>query len=369
LADTVLCSKQCQPKGADCNVFGYKCEQKQMKLLVVIANYKVAHLTIDCLRSLAEEVGNVPGMHVAVCENGTEDDSAERLQKAIADNGWSSWCTLTAISPNRGFTGGNNVILRAALQSADPPQYVLLLNADTIVRPNAFKVLVDFMDRHSEVGIASSRLEDSDGTPQCSVFRFHSPLSEFEGSLKLGLVSRLLGRWRVPRPVPAQACEAEWVCGASMIIRREVFKDIGLLDEGYYTYYEDVDFCFNARKAGWPIWYVPASRVMHLGGQTTGISDKSPNRQPPYSFNARRRYFLKNHGPIFAALADAGLILGLMLWRLRVLLGKADSTPPYFLRDSIRHSVFLTGFKVRDVQNPILASKNSLAQKLPAEAR
>ena len=223
-----------------------------MKLLVVISNYRIAHLTIDCLRSIADEVGRVAGTHVAVCENGTGDDSAERIQKAIIDNGWSAWCTLTAVGTNLGFTGGNNIIIRPALQSAEPPQYVLLLNADTIVRPNVFKILVDFMDQHTHVGIAGTRQEDPDGTPQRTAFRFPSPLSEFEGSLNLGLVHRLLKRWVVAPPVPDKACEADWVSGASLMVRREVFRDIGVLDEGYFTFFEDVDFCFNARKAGWP---------------------------------------------------------------------------------------------------------------------
>jgi N-acetylglucosaminyl-diphospho-decaprenol L-rhamnosyltransferase len=328
-----------------------------MKLLVVIVTYRVADLTIDCLHSMAGEIASVPGIHVAVCENGTGDDSAERIQQAITDNGWGSWCSLTAIKTNLGFTGGNNVILQPALRSADLPQYVLLLNADTVVRRNAFRALVDFMDEHPGVGIAASRLEDPDGTPQRSAFRFHSPLSEFEGSVKLGIVSRLLEPWIVAPSVVDKACETDWACGASMIIRQEVFRDIGLLDEGYYCFYDDVDFCFNARKAGWSIWYVPASRVVHLVSQTTGLSNKNPKRRPPYSFQARRRYFLKNHGPIYAALADAGLILGLALWRLRVLVGKRDSMPPCFVRDSIKHSVFLTGFKLKNVQNPALVAE------------
>ena len=326
-----------------------------MKLLVVIANYHVTELTIDCLRSIAGEIGRVPDTHVAVCENGTGDDSAERIQKSITDNGWTTWCTLTAVGTNLGFTGGNNVILRPALLSADPPQYILLLNADTIVRPNAFRVLVDFMDQHLRVGIAGSRLEDPDGTPHRTAFRFPSPLSEFDAGVRLGLVTRLLERWVVAPPVSDEPCESEWLSGASVIIRREVFRDIGLLDEGYFTFFEDVDFCFNARKAGWPIWYVPASRVIHFGGQSTGISVKMTKRRPPYSFEARRRYFLKNYGPFKAALVDAGHILGHALWRLRVLFGKSDTTAPYFLRDSIRHSVFLTGFKLKNVQNPALA--------------
>jgi GT2 family glycosyltransferase len=343
-----------------------------MKLLVVIVNYRVAALTIDCLRSIAEDIGSVPGTAVAVCENGTGDDSAERIQKAILENHWDSWCTLTAIHPNLGFTGGNNAILRPAFQSADPPQYALLLNADTIVRPGAFKALVDFMDQHPKVGIAGSRLEDPDGTPQRSAFRFHSPLSEFEGSLKLGMVSRLLEPWTSAPPAKDQACETDWVSGASIMIRREVFAAIGFLDEGYYTYFDDIDICFNAHKAGWRIWYVPTSRVVHLVGQTTGVGNKDRKRQPPYLLEARRRYFLKNHGPAYAALADAALIFGLALWRLRVLFGKRDYAPRHVLRDSIRHSVFVTGFRLRDVANPALAqtSPQSLNKtKYPGESR
>ena len=260
-----------------------------MRLLVIIANYKVAHLTIDCLRSLAEELGNVPDTRVAVCENGTGDDSAQRIQRAIDDNGWNAWCTLTAVNPNLGFTGGNNVVLRPALQLPDKPQYVLLLNADTIVHQNALRRLLEFMDEHPRVGVAGSGLEFPDGAPQCSAFRFPSAWSEFESSINLGLVSRALRRWVVALPMPNHACEVDWVGGASMIIRREVFEDIGVLDQGYYTHYEDVDFCFNAHKAGWAVWYVPDSRVTHLVGQSTGLTITNPKRRfPPYFFGARR---------------------------------------------------------------------------------
>jgi N-acetylglucosaminyl-diphospho-decaprenol L-rhamnosyltransferase len=328
----------------------------RVKLLVVIVNYRVAHLAIDCLHSVAQDIGQVPDTHVAICENGTGDDSALRIQQAIDQNGWASWCSLKALDVNLGFTGGNNAILRPAIQSADKPQYFLLLNADTIVRPGAFKALVDFMDQNPLAGIAGSRLEDPDGTPQRSAFRFQSPLGEFEGNLKLGLVSRLLDRWVVAPEVVERTFDTDWVSGASMIIRREVFEDIGLLDEGYYTYFDDIDFCFNAKKHGWPTWYVPASRVVHLVGQSTGVN-RTPKRLPRYMLDARRRYFLKNHSPAYAAMVDACMIVGLVLWRLRVLLtGKEDNTAPHQLGDSIRHSVFVKGFKLQDVPNPALAS-------------
>src|SRR5215813_2160526 len=118
-----------------------------MKLLVVIVSYRVTDLTIDCLRSLAGRIGRVADAKVAVCENGTGPADVERLRRAIDENGWAGWCELSAIHPNRGFTGGNNHVIRAALALADPPEYFLLLNADTLVHDGALEALVEFMDR------------------------------------------------------------------------------------------------------------------------------------------------------------------------------------------------------------------------------
>jgi N-acetylglucosaminyl-diphospho-decaprenol L-rhamnosyltransferase len=323
-----------------------------VRLLVVIVNYRVPRLLIDCLHSVALELENVPDVSVAVCENGSGDDSPEIIREAIELNRWQSWCSFVASKTNLGFTGGNNLLIRPALQSADPPDYILLLNPDTIVRPNAFKALIDFMDQNPAVGIAGSRLEDPDGNPQRSAFRFKSPLGEFESHIRLGPVTRLLSRWVVAPPVVDYACETDWVAGASMIVRRNVFDRAGLLDEGYFTYFDDIDFCLAARKCGWPTWYVPTSRVVHLVGQSTGVN-ATPRRLPPYLLEARRRYFLKHHSAIYAAVVDAAMITGQILSLLRPLLGrKNDERPPYMLADSIRHSVFLKGFNLTDVDLP-----------------
>src|SRR5215471_2524805 len=108
-----------------------------MKLLVVVLCYRVPDLTIDCLRSLSKQVPQSVGTKVAVCENGTGGDAPLRLRSTIDAEGWNSWCDLTVVYPNRGFCGGNNLIIRPALESDDPPEYVLLLNADTIVLDGA----------------------------------------------------------------------------------------------------------------------------------------------------------------------------------------------------------------------------------------
>ena len=322
------------------------------KLLVVIVNYNVTDLAIDCLRSLAPEVANLPGTHVAVCENGTGSNAVAQLRRAIGENGWRPWASLTAIFPNRGFTGGNNVILREALASPQPPEYFLLLNADTRVLPDGIGAHVRFMDAHPEVGIAGSWLEYADGTPQPNAYRFYGLLSELDRALGIGFVTRLLRPWVATRKLPAKACPTDWVSGASMIVRRAVFEQVGLLDENLYTYFDDIDLCLRARSAGWPTWYVPESRIVHYEGRSTGVSagDARPARRPAYWFEARRYFWLKHHGPVYSALADAAWITGFALWRVRRWLQrKPDRDPPHLLWDSVRHSVFVTGFRRRPV--------------------
>jgi GT2 family glycosyltransferase len=326
-----------------------------MKLLVVICCYKVPDLTIDCLRSLASEIPRTPGARVTVCENGTGGDSASRIQDAIDHNGWADWVDLVEIFPNRGFTGGNNHVIRPSLESHEPPEYVHLLNADTVVQENALSALVAFMDAHPKAGIAGSKLFGLDGAVQASAFRFLGVPASFDLGLRLGLVSRLLSPWSLVPPHPNGTARVDWVPGASMILRRSMLEQIGFLDEGLYTYFDDIDICLRAKRAGWETWYVEESRVTHLEGASTDIHRRAVKRRPAYWFQARRRFFLKNHGPFYSALVDAAFLTGFAGWRLRrAIQRKPDPDPPQFLGDFFRHSVFRAGFRVEEVPNPAL---------------
>lgn len=316
------------------------------RLIVVILNYRTPGLTIDCLRSLVGEVRSLPGTRVVVSDNASGDGSVERIGAAIETEGWSDWASLMPLNHNGGYAFGNNAVIRVELQSTNPPPYFLLLNPDTIVRPGAIQVLVDFMNEHPHVGIAGSRLEDPDGTPQRSAFRFHTVQSELDFGLRVGVVSKLLSKWVVAPPVSEETCQTDWVAGASMIVRRQVFESVGLLDEKYFMYFEEVDFCLKVNKSGWPCWYVPKSRVVHLVGQSSGVTDtkRPPKRLPTYWFNSRRRYFLQNHGWLYAALADAAWVFGFVLWRWRrVIQRKPDTDPPKLLNDFLLNSVFFKG--------------------------
>jgi hypothetical protein len=231
---------------------------------------------------------------------------------------------------------------------------VLLLNNDTLLHENALTSLVTFMDEHPRVGIAGSLLISLSGKYQGSPFRFPGIATELDRGLRLGIVSRLLAPWSLVQPKTGHAMPVGWVCGASGIVRRTVFDAVGLLDEGLFTYFDDTDLCIRAKRAGWETWFVPESRVTHFGGATTKVSG-TILRRPSYWHQARRRYFLKHHGPLYLALVDAAHLGGLAFWRMRrVLQRKPDNDPPFLLADSIRHSIFFTGPRLKAVENPAL---------------
>jgi N-acetylglucosaminyl-diphospho-decaprenol L-rhamnosyltransferase len=328
-----------------------------MKLLIAIVNYHGAALTIDCLQSLKSELAALDGAYVAVCENGSGSAEAMRLREAIDAHRFRDRITLTTLPVNRGFTGGNNAVIVGELASEDAPEAVLLLNNDTIVRPGAIQSLVRFMRERSDVGVCGSRLEYPDGQSQRAARRVLTPASEFESSIRLGVVSRVLSRWTIAPAERDEPHECGWVPGAALMIRRDVFHAIGLLDEDLYTYFDDVDFCLRARRAGWPTWFVPESRIVHLVGKTTGVTSHEgrPRRRAEYWFAARRLYYLKNFGALSAAAADVAAIVGTALWKLRATLQRrTDPDPPGLLVDLIRHSVFVAGFRKRPVPNPAI---------------
>ncbi len=317
-------------------------------LLVVIVNYRTASLTINCLRSLVSERLSLPGMQVVVVDNASGDDSVEQISAAIESEGWGEWALLLPSEHNGGFAFGNNFAIRPALQSSNPPPYFFLLNPDTEVRSGALKALVDFMEQHPDVGIAGSSLEGADGKLWPIAFRFPTVLSELDSGLRLGIVSKLLSNWVVARTMNNEESQVDWLPGASMMIRRQVFESVGLMDEEYFLYYEETDYCLQAKRAGWSCWYVPQSRVMHIAGQSTGVTGKNVESKcrPQYWFNSRKRYFVKNHGLLYAVIADFVWILGFTVWKVRqVIQRKPDLDPPNYLWDFIHNSVLFKGVK------------------------
>jgi GT2 family glycosyltransferase len=293
-------------------------------LLIVILCYRVADLTIDCLRSLASQIGDVPGTHVAVCENGSGPESVQRLQDAIQQNGWSSWVTLMPVFPNCGFAGGNNVVLK---EYQSRYKFYLLLNADTIVRPGALKLLMQAANEYPRAGVIGPRLESPDATPQESAFLDFTPVHEFIQAASTGPVTKLFRRRHGALPVRDEPHEAEWTSFACALIRREVLEQCGLLDEGYYLYFDDADYCRRARDQGWSILYYPAARVVHLSGRSNPLKSLSAQkrRRPRYWYISRNRYYAKFYGRSSVWLANALWTVGRCISLGRELVGNRSA--------------------------------------------
>jgi GT2 family glycosyltransferase len=311
---------------------------------VVIVNTRTADMTIDCLRTLDAEMKLLPGLRVTVSDNNSGDGSEERIRATMQSLNWADRGTVVQVGRNAGFSAGNNAGIRNALARPVSPDYVFLLNPDTLVEPGAIAKLIDFMEAHPKVGLTGSRMMYPDGRMQMSSFRFHSVWSEFENSIRLGVVSKLLENKRVVIPLPDEPVQVDWVGGAAMMIRRAVLDQIGLLDETYFVYYEETDYCLRASRAGWSSWYIPQSIIIHLEGQTTGVSDKkkTPKRRAPYWFASRRHYFVQNYGYLTALTADILWTLGFASFRVRQFIQrKPDTDPPHFLKDFVRYSFFV----------------------------
>ena len=253
-------------------------------VVVVVVSYRCADLTIDCLRSVEVERSTVDvRIRAIVVDNASGD--ASLISQAIEAHGWSSWTTLIIAPRNGGFAYGNNLAFQRAYED-HAPDYLLMLNPDTVVRKGAIGALVRFLEAHSSVGIAGSSFENLDGSEWPIAFRFPSILGELEHGLQFGLATRIFRPWvgavqmsQVPQPI-------DWVPGASMMIRRTVVDSIGGFDENYFLYFEETDFCFRAKGAGFSTWYVPESRVMHIAGQSTKLTERNaaPIRLPAYWF-------------------------------------------------------------------------------------
>jgi N-acetylglucosaminyl-diphospho-decaprenol L-rhamnosyltransferase len=312
----------------------------ELDIAVVIVSYKCAALTIDSLRSVAAERSEA-GIHIRALVVDNASGDAPSIAEAIQSNGWRSWVTLVTAPKNGGFAYGNNVGIARAYED-HVPSYIYLLNPDAQVRPGAIGSLARFLESHPEVGIAGSSFENLDGSDWPIAFHFPSLMSELLQGMDLGPLMRLFKRRMVAQQMTKASQPIDWICGASMLIRPAVLESIGGMDENYFLYFEETDFCYRARKAGFATWYVPESRVMHIMGQSTTVTDPTigPKRMPSYWFESRRRYFANTYGIGHAMAIDivASVAFSIGLVK-RTALGRARTVTPHFIRDLIHHSV------------------------------
>lgn len=236
-----------------------------IRVAIVVVSYNTRALLRDCLRSAAS--AELPAQ-IVVVDNASHDGSPAMVRAEFPE------VMLLANEHNLGFATGTNQGIRQALAACPALEYVLLLNPDAMLRPGALPALVEFLEAHPRVGVAGARLFYPDGRPQEGAWHFPTLWMTFfdlfppRGPL-LGRLyaSPLNGRYREERA--AAPFPIDHPLGAAMLIRRAALEQVGLLDEGYWMYAEEVDWCFRCRQAGWAIWQVPRAEVVHVAGAST----------------------------------------------------------------------------------------------------
>ena len=312
------------------------------RIRVVTVNYRTPELAVRCLASLAAERAGVAELQAVVVDNASGDGSPGRIGAAIAEHGWGGWARLVESRINGGFGAGNNLALRTALAEPDPPDYFLLLNPDAALDAGALATLVQFLAEHPRAGMAGPRTEVRRGHLGGTAFRFPGILNSLDEGLHFGPLTRLLARWQLAPPPRAEAHPTDWLSGGCVLIRRALLEEVGLFDEGFFLYFEEVDLSWRAARSGWESWYVPAASVLHEAGASTGASAgrELERRMPRYWFESRRRYFLKNRGRAVCLLADLAWSGGNALWNLRRWIARAPRKEPLgFWRDFVRFNL------------------------------
>lgn len=289
-------------------------------LSIVIINYRTPKLLTDCLKTLLPDLKDIDA-RIVIVDNYSNDDSSLYIKKWITENDTESKVVFVQSNINAGFAAGNNIGIKAL-----EANYYLLLNSDTLVRKGSIHTILDTVKLYPKAGLISPRLEWPDGEGQESCFRFHNPLSEFIRAAQTGFIDRLLNRFIVALPVQTQIINSEWTSFACVLVRSEVFQQIGMLDEGYFMYFEDAEFCHRAYKSGWKIVHNPDVRIVHLRGGSSPVKEnaKLKKRLPLYYYESRARYFYQLYGWFGLTLANVFWSLGRVISKARQLLGRDD---------------------------------------------
>ncbi len=229
-----------------------------MDLSICIVSFNTRDLLRDCLNSLYSSSTKY-AYEVIIADNGSIDGSLEMLNAEFQQ------VMVIQNESNLGYTLPMNQALRAGTG-----QYLMQLNPDTLLHPGLFDTLLDFMESNPQVGICTPKVLNRDGSlqKQCRRSAAHpwDAISYNLGLSRLFPNSRFFGRYLMEYLPEDQIAEVEAVSGSCMLIRRAVVDQIGYLDEQFFAYQEDADFCFRAREAGWDIYYVPTAQITHFGG-------------------------------------------------------------------------------------------------------
>jgi GT2 family glycosyltransferase len=254
-----------------------------MDLSILIVNWNTRDLLFDCLTAILSDPGWLTGYtaEIWVVDNASDDGTPDMVRQHFP------WVKLIENRENVGFARANNQAIR---QSAG--DYLLLLNSDTAVKPHAVQKLLSFMAEHPKAGAAGARLLFADGTMQTSCYPAPSLSRELWRLLHLDAL-RPYGAYRLSSWDSVTPRRVDVLLGACLMLRREVLEQVGLLDETYFMYTEEVDLCHRIRQVGWALYWVPEAVVTHFSAQSTKQAAVEMFLQ---LYRGKLLYFRKHHG-------------------------------------------------------------------------
>jgi GT2 family glycosyltransferase len=300
------------------------------RVSIVIVNFCTRRLLRDCLACVRDEGSS--GLEVIVVDNHSVDGSGEMVRTEFPG------VQLIENTENLGFAKANNQAIRRAKGG-----YVLLLNSDTVVRPGALRAMADFLDARPEAGGVTCRLLNPDGSLQACVSRRPGPvmllfrLSGLSRLVRGDRVRRALRRylgWLLGSTVRSYLdpyiagefpVEVENISGACLMLRREAIDQVGLLEESFFMYFEDMDYCLRLRRAGWKLYYLPQGEIVHFVGASSG------GRMRNFSVHSYRSLFTmcRRHFPprTLAFVRLLVLLSSSLRWLWNLIAGSVTSSP------------------------------------------
>lgn len=273
------------------------------EIVVSIINYRTGAMTIDAVRSVLAD-RSVDDVHVVVVDNRSDDGSAEMIAEWIAAQDPPPPVTLIRSETNSGFSSGHNQGMAACSAEA-----YLVLNSDALLRPGALGRMLATLRESPQAGFIAPRLEHDDGEPQLSCFRFPNPIGEMLRMARLGPLTRLFRKHDQSLGFSPDPEEIGWASFACILVRGAMRDAIGPMDEGFFLYSEDTEYCWRARRAGWRVVHEPRARAVHLRGASGPAKSlrAARKRLPRYIYASRTRFF-------YLAYGRSGLLAANLLW-------------------------------------------------------
>jgi GT2 family glycosyltransferase len=256
-----------------------------LDLSIVIINYKTRDLTSECIKSVLKHTKKIK-YEIILIDNDSQDDSVESIKKILG-----SQHTIISNKQNLGFAAANNQGLKVA-----KGKYILFLNSDTLILDNSLDKMIDWMDKNPDVAVSTCKLLNADKSIQPTGGFFPTPFRLISWMLfvdDMPILNKLTKPFHPHKDFYLRKQNLDWVTGAFLLARTEVIKEVNGFSQDYFMYTEEVDLCYQIKKLGWQVWYLPSSAIIHYG-QASGSSEKAIVSE----FKGIKIFYQKNYGKL-----------------------------------------------------------------------